>query len=318
MYFGDFVRNVMQNRITNSIAVGCNPYSYEWDLVAKHLGAVGPNMIFGDYSAFDGCLNQQVLYAAFDVIESFYYNSTQEDRNVRMCLFEDVVNSRHIVSDSDGSFGYEWFGSNPSGNFLTTIINCVSNVLIIRYSFTSVYLDALLPKGYRPNTKEIEDAHKIVQSNIAVIVFGDDNGISVSDEYCDILNPIALSDKLSDIGFKYTNESKSGSNNSFRTIEQCSLLKRSFVRDKTLSRYICPLELEVILEMPYWSKSSNTTDMDLKTLETATLELSLHDEATFKKYAPRFREVAIDCYDADIDIDYRRCRTKCLNLEDHY
>jgi hypothetical protein len=142
--------------------------------------------------------------------------------------------------------------------------------------------------------------------------------MAVSDELKDILNPVALSDKLSEIGFKYTNEGKTNSNSFFRTIDQCSLLKRGFVYDKSIRRYICPLDLEVILEMPYWSKSGNTTDMDLKTLDTALLELSLHDEATFNKYAPLFRETAIECYDADIDIDYRRCRTKCLDLEDHY
>ena len=128
MYFGDFVRWCMSNNVYNSMAIGCNPYSSDWNRIAEHLSSLGSRMVFGDYKGYDGSLAPAIEYSVLSVIEDYYYNSTQEERNVRKVLFEDIVNSRHIVTGAN-SFAYEWFGSNPSGNFLTTILNSVAKPL---------------------------------------------------------------------------------------------------------------------------------------------------------------------------------------------
>ncbi len=57
------------------------------------------------------------------------------------------------------------------------------------------------------------------------------------------------------IGFIYTNENKTDEVVEHRTIDHCSFLKRGFRYDADVKRWLAPLELDVILEMPYWTKT---------------------------------------------------------------
>jgi hypothetical protein len=58
MYFLRFLSFVMENKIDNESAIGINPYGMEWEKLAQHLSKWGgPTCIAGDYSNFDGSLN---------------------------------------------------------------------------------------------------------------------------------------------------------------------------------------------------------------------------------------------------------------------
>jgi len=84
----------------------------------------------------------------------------------------------------------------------------------------------------------------------------------------------------------YTNESKTSVDVPFRTSSEVTFLKRRFVFDGRLHRTLAPIELEVILEAPYWTKSTSPEEEVEKTFNTMIKELSLHDEATFNKWMP--------------------------------
>lgn len=319
MYFGDFVRSVMTNRISNSCAVGINPYSYEWDVLARHLNSVGQTKIFGDFSGYDGSLNQTLEYAGFDIIESFYFNATDSERQVRKGLFEDIVNSRHVTTGPSDSVStlYEWFGSNPSGNFLTTILNSLCNILAIKYTIVNVLGKE---EGFHHLSIPDDFVVKVVSSlseNVRIIVFGDDNGISLSDQMAAVTQA-AMTQSFLDIGFVYTDEGKTGEVLSHRVLQQCSFLKRGFQYDVEIKRYLAPLELAVILEMPYWTKTTAPAGSVESTVETALMELSLHGLDTFNKYSPVIKQACISKMQFAPNTSYRFNRSKAMMCDGFY
>lgn len=281
MYFGSFVAWMNRNRIHNGVAVGVNPYGVEWKIIKDHLESVGLGCVFGDYTRYDGSLAPRLMYACLDVIESFYVNSTPEERRIRAILFEEIVNSRHImttVKDDDEAamvgLIYEWFGSNPSGNFLTTILNSVCNNIILRYAIK----DASEKANVAVSFMDIEE-------NCRFITFGDDNGVSLSDRFHHITQK-SLTEAFARIGLIYTDEDKSGLTFDHRPIEACSFLKRGWRWEPTLGRWVAPLSIVTILEMPYWTKKSATPTDLFSTIQLALLELSLHGEGVFSAWAP--------------------------------
>lgn len=314
MYFGDMVRSTMSNHTNNSIAVGCNPFSNDWDFIAKHLLSKGNNMIFGDYSGFDASLCSTLMYWAFDVIENFYYNASDEERLIRRVLFEDVVNSKHVYTSGGVSVAYEWSGSNPSGNFLTTILNCVCNLIAIKYSSVVAH------KQFLSDSLLVKDLSEIVQyvsDHVGMIVYGDDNGISFSDEaILSIPLPFFLN-AMTTLNLTYTTVHKDNTVHAYQNIEQCSFLKRRFAYDSSLCRYVCPLELSVVLEMPYWSKRNNTEFMLIQTLDTAVLELSLHEEDVYNMYISKFDKAANELLNFQIKTSYKQNRRICLCRDEY-
>lgn len=296
MYFGDLVRWIMSNRIRNGYAIGVNNFSMEWTSLANHLVSVGhDNIICGDYSAYDGSLSPSLMYTFEKLADAFYGDCDPMDTVVRSVLFECIVNSRHVFSTDSPheSIVYEWFGGNPSGNFLTTILNTHCNLVLIRYSLVScrlayegrMHLDAF--------DYSMCEMVRFVQNESRTIAFGDDNGISVSDALKVYVTPTALTKAMADVGFKYTNETKSGDNVEFRTLDQCTFLKRGFFWHDKMKRYLSPLDINVILEMPYWTRLGVPADHLVSVVDDAIMELSAHGPEVYNKWAPAICQASV-------------------------
>lgn len=294
MYFGDLIRWLMQNRVRNSMSVGINAYSHEWTHVANRLQSVGTKCIFGDYSAYDGSLSPQFMYKFLDLADAFYSGGSRADRNVRFALFEDIVNSRHICStEGPVSIEYEWFGSNPSGNLLTTLLNSFCNILIIKYSIANCWGKTNSICHLSMKDQEVDMIVSRIRDNVRCITFGDDNGICVSDEFSEFVDQQTISNAMSEIGFKYTDETKTENLVvTHRDIKNCTFLKRGFIMDER-KLYSAPLEFAVIMEMCYWTKSNAPAGSLEQTVSIALMELSIHGRDVFDKYAPIIVEQCI-------------------------
>jgi hypothetical protein len=85
-YFLPFIAHSMRNRVQNSIAVGINPMSPEWDLLAKRLKKNGKHVIAGDYSNFDGTLPVQYVEVAVKIMVDWFMRNwdaiVREERNI--------------------------------------------------------------------------------------------------------------------------------------------------------------------------------------------------------------------------------------------
>lgn len=316
MYFGDLIRWLMQNRVRNSMAVGVNPYSHEWDYIARWLTSVGDKCIFGDYRGYDGSLYPAFMYKFLDLADAFYSGSTVEQRNVRYSAFENIVNSRHVCSgDSSKSFVYEWFGSNPSGNLLTTLLNSFCNVLIIKYAIVSCWGISNGIHHLRMKPQEVNIAVAKLGDNTKITVFGDDGGLCISDDFSKFVDQQKITKAMLDIGFVYTDEAKEDvSEHTFRKIEDCSFLKRGFVLNFE-NKYTAPLELSVILEMCYWTKSNAPAGSLESTIDTALMELSLHGKEIFNKYSGKMVDASIRLVQYRPNPDYRYNLSKAMHHE---
>lgn len=277
-YFLGFCAHIMHNRIDNEIAVGINPYSYEWTYAANRQQSVGGKCISADFKNYDGCLLKQILMKVFDIYIEFMQMNRENigipwDDFVKIAtvLFDEMVSSIHLCKD----VVYGWTHSNPSGNPLTTIINCIYALILIRVCYIELVGTIV---SFRKNVKALQ--------------YGDDQHLGVSDEVIDKFNQHTLTKVMKKFGMVYTDEHKSDDPPLWRDISETTFLKRGFIERN--GRYDAPLCLDTCLEMLSWVRG--TTDIEeltVNNVETSCMELSLHDKSVFQKWVSKIKNA---CY----------------------
>jgi hypothetical protein len=274
-YFGAFSNFFMKNRIYNGSAIGVNPYSNEWDEIARCLKKFDdgqPSIDAGDYSGYDGSEKPVPHQAILNIINR-WYDDSEENQLVRHVLWAEVVQSRHI----SGALIYIWPSSLPSGHPLTALINTIYNGLAFRYCwYRAVGMDKKL----------LFDFLRYVY----VIMLGDDNTYCVHPDFRSVMNNNNLEGWMRQFGLDYTDETKTGTMTGARMLEEISFLKRKFRFDEHLHRYVAPLSLEVVLEIPYWTKIKDSTQITEDNAKLSVSELSLHGCEVYEKWAPKIVE----------------------------
>lgn len=286
MLFGDFIRHVMSNRVKNGCAIGINP-TKEWNDLAKHLSGMSangdPNILAGDYAGYDGSQTRQLLLSSLDLIKSWYGPDNRWNR-ARDVLFEDISNSRHLVENVI----YDFDGSLPSGCILTAMLGSIINLKAIRMSV--IFLSLGKRDFERTDWESVDwiSLNAKADRYATSVVFGDDNVIAVSDEAIPWLNQNTITEAMAFFGFQYTPENKVVGLCSYnhRTIEEIDFLKRSFAKNTLDGTYTCPLQLDVILEMPQWTKKTDRLAITCDNVKASLEELSLHTREVFEKFAP--------------------------------
>ena len=268
MYFGDFARKMMEARIRTESAVGINVYSEEWDMLARKLTVHGfTRLVAGDFKSFDASQAAIILRLIGDaIIQTF---EDQEFSAKRRMLWMEVWNSRHAVHQTL----YEWIQSLPSGHPLTVLINCLFVSVVMRMCYVAAH------------EYDVSSLRKF-EDFIALIVYGDDNVLNVAEEKADIFNQHTITKHMATFGLTYTSEDKLADPPPFRTIFQVEFLKRRFRYEARIGRYIAPLRMETILEMPYWSRKNGYEMIWRTNLENALRELAFHEKHIFDEWCP--------------------------------
>jgi hypothetical protein len=267
MYFLDFSMFLMANRMSTKSCVGINPRSGEWDVLARLISRF-PKVVAGDFSGFDKTQIAEFLWAVLYVINKWYDSSSVDDL-VRTVLWSDVVNSIHLF---DGDF-VQWIKSLPSGHPLTVIINSIIHEMYIQYCYVLLHPQHLHGLQFFHDFVEIQ-------------TYGDDGVYSISDVIIPWFNQITISDTMATFGLVYTDENKSVDIVPYRKLSEVTFLKRGFRFDDSLGRYVAPLSLDTILEMPYWTKDGpGPLEITKENVKTALMELSLHGESLFSQYS---------------------------------
>lgn len=277
-YFLPFAAWLMHNRIDNEVGVGTNPYSVDWERIAKRLRSKGKHVIAGDFGNFDGSLVAQILWAIFWEIfvpwlEQFNDFATPEGLDVlKICLglWTHLVHSVHIFGDNV----YMWTHSQPSGNPFTVIINCLYNSIIMRISWSRIM------KRDCPGMASMKWFRKMV----ALITYGDDNELNIAEEAINLYNQETISAIMLEMKHEYTDEAKSGTIVKSRVLEDTFFLKRGFRFCPELQRTVAPLKIEVIYEMLNWTR--NTVDPNvilMSNIETAFREIVYHGREEYDK-----------------------------------
>ena len=274
-YYLGFCAHIMHNRIDNEIAVGINPYSIEWTKLAKHQLKFGNKCVAGDYKNFDGNSLKKIIEKVFDYYIDFMKLNKDNigmpwDNFIKIArvLFDEMVSSVHLCRD----IVYIWTHSNPSGNPLTTIINCLYGILLMRLAYILIFLTIL---GFK--------------ENVSLVTYGDDNHIGICDKIIDLFNQESISRVMPLLGMEYTDEVKSNQSPLFREIGETTFLKRGFILRNC--RYDAPLSLDTCLEMINWVRGTIDVDqLTVTNVETACSELSLHDEKLFNYWTELIRK----------------------------
>lgn len=282
MYFGDFVAWLNSNKIGNESAVCVNVYSVETHIIVEELLQFGndePSIGAGDHSGFDKTQKTQLQNVFLTIAEMYYYNSTPEDRLIRSILWLEVVNSRHIREN----LVYCWMSSLASGSYLTLASNDMYNRVVFRLAWMDIV-----------GSKELT----LFRSNVVLKVCGDDNLFSVSRKYRQVFNEATISRALKKYGITYTSETKGDCNEQLRYITEVSFLKRSFRFDNLIQRWVAPLELDSILNIPMWTKvrRADTIDIVRTNVDVSIKELALHGKETYDKYTPILTKSLDDAY----------------------
>jgi len=277
-YFLPFSAWLMHNRIDNEVAVGTNPYSIDWERIAKRMKSRGKQVIAGDFSNFDGSLSAQVLWAIFwDIfvvwLEQFNDFSTEEGNDVlKICLglWSHLVHSVHIFGDNV----YMWTHSQPSGNPFTVIINCLYNSSIMRIAWIRIMNER------NPKWKSM----KCFRKYVSMIAYGDDNVLNIAGEAVEFFNQESISEIMRGMKHEYTDEAKSGAIVKTRKLEDVLFLKRGFKFSPELQRTVAPLKIEVIYEMLNWTRNTIDPNVILMTnIETAFREIVYHGREEYDK-----------------------------------
>jgi len=271
MLFGQFVEYFFTNCLDKENASTLNPYE-AWHSLYLKLTSLYENrseakVDSADYSAFDASNNPVVMLKALEVIQNWYeLQGLTKHSEARHTIFLEVINAKiTFLGDI-----YEMEGSLPSGSYLTLIVNCLTNMLLLRYSYFS-----LVPKLLRSAS---------FNKDVVLVVLGDDNTYSARKGILEVFTPVRIAEKVAELGFQMTSDTK-GELGGWRDISSVSFLKRTFVWCAPQGKYMGALSLETLMSTPYWSKKGplyNKVFVDC--VNFFYRELSLHSPEIWNKY----------------------------------
>jgi len=288
------------NCVLNMSAVGMNPYSHQWHILAKLLKSKGPKAFDADFAGLDTSHFHEIFvqYAEF---ANLFFEDGEENALVRRVLMEHAAYSIHVA----GSEVYLWSCVEPSGFPATTDFNGFAVLSLLR----ACWID-LNPRG-------IAGAADF-DNHVVAIVLGDDHAVNISDYASEFYNQKTLVGAMARYGYVYTDAQKNSDPEPWKTLEECSFLKRGFRFEPHVHRYVCPLDLDTILEMPYWyRKGPNELESQAQTVDIALKELSLHDPELWEEFAPKILSASKNTL-AHLSEFNDRGRTQAVVLSEDY
>jgi hypothetical protein len=301
MYFLGFAAWTMHSRNINGVSTGTNVFSPDWDIIAKKLLSKGKEFVAGDFTNFDGTLNQQILWVLFDLIDSYYREFETEEQfernhKIRYVLWMHIAQACHVCVN----VVYNVTHCQPSGCPLTAILNSWYFLLLCRIVFLLCAMkfeeEQMLRRGEYANME-------LYNRCVAEVSYGDDNIVAVHSSITNWFNQQTMTEAFEVCGHIYTDEAKSGIQYITRDLSEIAYLKRRFIFDDEAYRYVAPLDLDVVLEIPQWTKKGSLSDSILYgNIDIAMRELSLHGKDTFEKYKNIIQK---ECLKVNVNYPFR-------------
>jgi hypothetical protein len=276
-----FIRVFQRNPFIFEAAPGVNCKSHQWGEFYGYLTKHGKDrMIAGDYSKFDKRMDPMMILAAFQVIGRVIGQSTSDPMRqlFLQCIAEDIA---YPLADVQGDF-VEFFGSNPSGQPLTVIINCICNSLYMRMAYSK-----LSPAG---NANDF-------QENVSLLTYGDDNAMGVSPAIS-FFDHTTIQEVLAHFGVVYTMADKHAVSVPFLPIEKISFLKRTWRWDSEAQAFLCPLDwtsLDKMLTSGIASDAVCAEEQAAMVIASAMSEFWQYGRKTFELNMTKMRRIVETC-----------------------
>lgn len=213
-YFGAFIDWIHSNPLLMFSAVGINPESHLWDKLYQRLLKVSNCCLDVDWKLYDSTLPPGIMRAVYRLINLWYEDAFGM---LRLNICEASLSRLTIFRE----FVLLILGGNPSGHFLTTIVNTLGHVLLYLYFWV---MKAPL---------EMCDLYFFRQL-ISLVVYGDDGIMTIAPSIQEWFNFAALRDFFAAYGMRLTSSVKDGTDAYFKPVHECTFLKRGFRRDRGL------------------------------------------------------------------------------------
>lgn len=229
MYLLSVIRLIQNNRFVFEAGPGTIAQSAEWGEIRDYITFFGSDrLVAGDFKAFDKSMSSLLVLSAFRVVRNICVAAgyTEEELAVVDGISLDTA---FPLVDMNGDL-VELFGSNPSGHFMTVIINGLVHSLYMRYAFL-----VLNPRHECRSFRE--DVH--------LFTYGDDGvmGVSRKNRW---FNHTTVQRVLASHGVTYTMADKLSQSVPFVRIEDVTFLKRSWLWSDEVANYLAPLDHESI------------------------------------------------------------------------
>jgi hypothetical protein len=257
--------------------VGINPHGIEWTHLAERLRKHS-NYFAGDFSSYDKWPGTEYLSACAEVVMEIPRlageNFGPEDFRIMRGLLTEITQPLSVY---DGSL-IQFFGSNPSGHPMTVIFNDILQQLLMRMVFYSIYPE------------------KSFSENVELATYGDD-GIGCVSDRCPRFNQYTISAKLAEWRIKWGPTTKGQDFESeYTPWEELSFLKRNFVWNEELQRYMAPIELASISKALHCRVVAKKNDIGdcastLQCVYGANLEFFHYGREEYYRRQEQLREV---------------------------
>jgi hypothetical protein len=279
MYFLPIVRIIQMNPILYECAVGVNAEGLEWEELWEAAMSKGKDRVLaGDYSKYDVRMPAQVTIAAFDILIDIAEKCdgySDEDIHLMKMMVHEIV---YPVMAYNGDL-IQLFGTNPSGQNLTVIINSLVNSLLLRSCFYTIYPE------------------KDFKTECSFLTYGDDVIGTVSAS-CGEFTHITYANWLSKHDMKFTMPDKESTPTHYMTEKDVDFLKRSCVFNSDLGRKVGLLSEESIYKRLHAHLLSKELTLEMHSAQN--IESSLHDwfyygREVFEDRREKLRLVARKC-----------------------
>ncbi len=253
-----FVKVFQENPFIFEGAPGAVCQSKQWDEFRKYLTQHGNDRcIAGDFQAYDKGMTSPWILGAFQVIAEICEACgwTPEEVLPIFAMAEDVA---FPIVNMNGDL-VQFNGSDPSGQPLTVIVNCIVNSLYMRYCYLKTEREQLAKQQpFVPDTPAFNmNILSYFQCRVALLTYGDDNALNVSKKVPHF-NHTSISKVLATINVKYTMADKESESVPYIHINDVSFLKRKWVWNAEAGAHFCPLEEASIRKMLMIATRSRT------------------------------------------------------------
>jgi hypothetical protein len=289
-------------------AIGANAVGKDWTVLYNYIVRFGSDrVIAGDYSSFDKRMEPAIMTAAFEILIGLARNFgfPEEDILLMEAVATEVI---YPITNVSGTI-VEFYGTNPSGHSLTTIINSIVNCLYMMLACKDIAVE----ENMDINFDDFFDKH------FSLVTYGDDN---IATSNVDAFNHTRISKALGKYGVEYTMADKESESVPFIDISEASFLKRFFVKRE--DRFIrAPLDEKSIKKMLTVCTASRTITIEhqcAEIVESACREYFQYGRKSFEKHRqflskilddynlwgylgvtslPTYKQMHIICYDSD-------------------
>jgi hypothetical protein len=258
--------------------VGANAEGPEWEQLNDFMTSKGENVLAGDYSKYDQRMPAQLVTAAFSIliwVGEHLCEYPEEDIQLMKALVAEIV---YPLMAYNGDM-IMLFGSNPSGQNLTVIINSIVNSLLLRSCYYTVYSDE--PIGS-------------FTDYCAFGTYGDDVKGTVSVER-PLFNHISFAQFLAIFDMKFTMPDKESVATKYMDADAADFLKRSNFYHPDLKAYVGVLAEDSIFKRLHAHLLSK--ELTLEQQAAQNIDTSLHDwfyygREVFERRLSEMKEIA--------------------------